>query len=139
MSAVRALIARAEACGVRMHLDGVVVRLAAARAPDPALLFEIRHHRDAVWEKLAARASAMAASERALVASPVVPECHWSGVRLAALIAEGATPLPCPHGGLNWERPCGRMAWFSRSTMMQLRAAGLVPAGLPDAVKVKLG
>ena len=67
--------------------------------------------------------------------APIAPlPCDWSGVRLAALIAEGATPLPCPHGGLDWERPCGRMAWFSRAVMLRLQAAGLVPAGLSEWV-----
>jgi len=55
---------------------------------------------------------------------PIAPlACHWPLARLAALIAEGASLLPCPHGGLNWQRPCGRMAWFSASTLMRLRAA----------------
>ena len=63
--------------------------------------------------------------------APIAPhDCYWPDVRLAALIAEGATPMPCPHGGLDWERPCGRMAWFSSSTMLRLHAAGLVPAGV---------
>ena len=54
---------------------------------------------------------------------PPILACHWPLARLAALEAEGATPQPCPLGGMNWQRPCGRVTWFSASTLMRLRAA----------------
>ena len=64
---------------------------------------------------------------------PIAPlACHWSLARLAALEAEGATPLLCPFGGQNWQRPDGREAWFSCATMLRLHAAGLVPGSVPD-------
>jgi len=69
--------------------------------------------------------------------APVVPASYWPGVRLAELEAEGATPLLCPFGGQNWQRPDGRETWFSCATMLRLHAAGLVPGSVPDRPPVK--
>lgn len=51
---------------------------------------------------------------------------------LARVMAEGATARPCPSGGLDFERPCGRRVSFSAEVVREMRAAGLLPAGLDE-------
>ena len=50
---------------------------------------------------------------------------------VARAMAEGATVRPCPLGGLDLERPCGRRVWVSGEHVREMRAAGLLPDGVP--------
>ena len=50
---------------------------------------------------------------------------------VARAMAEGATVRPCPLGGLDLERPCGRRVWVSGEHVREMQAAGLVPCGVP--------
>jgi hypothetical protein len=79
-AAARAL-ARAEAAGIwlRLRPDGGV-RLAAAAAPPPEVVAELRRHRDEVWHLLALRAAVAAR------------ECEEPGSRPRA-VAGDAGPL----------------------------------------------
>ena len=52
-----ALIARAEAAGMRLRLEGERVRFTAPAEPPPDLLADLRQHREAVRAALAARAT----------------------------------------------------------------------------------
>jgi hypothetical protein len=73
---------------------------------------------------------------------PIVPLHRLGGVvtpdlwlnrlagNLARVMAEGATARPCPSGGLDLERQCGRRVSFSAEVVREMRVAGLLPASL---------
>lgn len=92
-----ALIARAAAVGVRLRLDGGRVRWSADAPPPADLLDDLRRHKRAIVEALAAdaeRLAALAETGAAALAAPDPDLAHERVVMAAARAAEAAGDVP---------------------------------------------
>jgi hypothetical protein len=140
MSAVRALAA-ADAAGLRLRLlpDGRVGVEGPLPLP-PALMADLRRHREDVAHLLALRAAAAGRpAETAASPPPPPPRAEsdgWLGSIAQAIrsaLADGAIRIADPAGGLCLVRPDGRRTVVAPHIVEQLAAAGLPPP-LPGAV-----
>lgn len=113
-----ALLARAEAAGLRVYLDRGRVRLAADAPPSAALLDLLRQHRDAIAEALAAAPSATPGACQGVTADPEERRCAPAWSEVAAEPPPGAWCAGCgrrhKRGGRWWrerDRPNGWACW----------------------------
>ena len=120
---------------------GVVVQLKAGRpmmraasAPPANIIGLLREHRAAVADLLASCAHELDLDP----AAPAWPDGvdYWlthDAVKLAGILNTGGTARWCPSGGLDMWREDDRYVGFSPPLIARLRAADLLPPGLPAA------
>ena len=98
-----ALIARAEAAGMRLRLEGERVRFTAPAEPPPDLLADLRQHREAVRAALAARATPSREHRDAWGMSDADHAAALARLEAAEPVAATpALPEPPPSPALPW-------------------------------------